>query len=105
MALTSATRNAAPRESFNAACACGLETTSQKPAEPLFVASQTSAAIGSATISVRYAVTKPSESAVEARSLGFRAAGAAATTSATLASCAANLPLDPRQDACVGVEE
>ena len=54
--------------SFSAATASGAETTPQKPAAPRPVDAQTSAAIGSATISDRKAVTNPSESAVDARS-------------------------------------
>ena len=87
------------------AIACGLETTSQNPVVPSFVDSQTSAAIGRATMSVRYAVTKPRERAVDARSLGLRAAGATATASTALASCPTHLPLDPGHHPVVRVEE
>ena len=55
--------------SFSAAIASGLVTTSQNPCQPPFVDSNTSAAIGSPTISERYVVTRPSERAVVALSL------------------------------------
>ncbi len=67
--LITAIANDAPKLSFRAATACGLETTSQKPADPSFVDSQISAAIGRATTIERYATTKPRERAV-ALSLG-----------------------------------
>src|SRR5437870_4005667 len=83
--------------SFRAATASALETASQKPPLPLFVEVQTSAAIGSATISDRKAVTKPRERAVEALSLAYpRIRGAATATAAALASSrASHLLLDP----------
>ena len=52
-ALSSATATEVHSVSFSAATASGLETASQKPAQPAFVDSKTSAAIGSATISAR----------------------------------------------------
>src|SRR6185295_15690171 len=45
--------------SFSAATACGEETTSQKPDQPLPVDFQTTAAIGSTTITSRKLVTNP----------------------------------------------
>ena len=57
--------------SFSAETACGDETTSQKPDQPLPVDLQTTAAIGSTTTTSRNVVTKPTcrERAVEALSL------------------------------------
>src|SRR5215210_2198053 len=55
--------------SFNAATASGLDTACQNADHPPSVDANTRAAIGSATISVRYVVTKPSERAVAAPSL------------------------------------
>ena len=67
--------------SFSAATACGEETTDQKPDQPFPVDFQTTAAIGSTTITSRNVVTKPTcrERAVEALSLRcWRAPGAPA---------------------------
>src|SRR5438094_2083112 len=73
--------------SFNAATASALETASQKPAPPLFVEVHTRAAMGSATISDRKAVTKPRERAVEALSLAYlRIRGPATAAAAALAA-------------------
>ncbi len=69
-ALTSETSSAAPRLSFSAATASGSLITDQKPCVPSLCADQTSAAIGSTTMIERKAVTKPSERAVAAPSLG-----------------------------------
>ena len=52
-ALTSATIPAIASVSFSAATPSGLETASQKLRAPSFVDAQTSAAIGSATITER----------------------------------------------------
>ena len=68
-ALISATIAATPSVSFSAATASGCVTASQKPWSPPARDAQTSAAIGSATITVRNAVTKPRERAVSALSL------------------------------------
>ena len=51
--LISATATEVQRVSFRAATASGLEATSQNPRAPAFADSKRSAAIGSATISVR----------------------------------------------------
>ena len=63
-ALTSVTTTARPNDSFSAATASSPLTTSQKPPAPSPRAAHRSAAIGSTTISVRYAVVKPSERAL-----------------------------------------
>ena len=52
-ALSSATAIEVQSVSFSAATASGLVTTSQNPSQPPFVDSNTSAAIGSPTISAR----------------------------------------------------
>src|SRR5687768_1799086 len=71
-ALSRATPNEVTSVSFRAATASGLETASQKDRVPSLDASQTSAAIGSATSTVRKVVTKPRDRAVEALSLEAR---------------------------------
>src|SRR5581483_12112349 len=77
-ALTSATTAAITSVSFSAATPSALETAAQKPEAPSSLDAQTSAAIGSATISERKPVTKPSERADEALSLAGTATAAAA---------------------------
>src|SRR5215210_1151729 len=120
-ALSSATAIEVQSVSFRAATASGLVTTSQNARAPPFVDSKTRAAIGRATISDRYVVTRPSERAVEALSLWILTGLETMSTvlmrigkanrrhknrqSTTLAGGAADLPLDPRQDPVSRVEE
>jgi hypothetical protein len=52
-AFVAAAAAATASVSFSAATASGLETTAQKPSEPLFVEAQARAAIGRATKSDR----------------------------------------------------
>ena len=70
-ALIAATISAATRLSSSAETACESETTLQKLDAPFARDSQTTAAIGSTTTAERKAVTKPSERAVCALSLGM----------------------------------
>jgi hypothetical protein len=65
-ALTATTTNATPNESLSAVAASGVETASQKPCAPALCACQTSAAIGSRTMTNRNVETTPSERAVVA---------------------------------------
>jgi hypothetical protein len=58
------TTNATPNESLSALAAAGFETASQKPWAPALCASQTSAAMGRATMTSRNVETAPSERAV-----------------------------------------
>jgi hypothetical protein len=80
-AFRSETIAEAARVSLSAATASGLYTASQKLCLPSLEASQTRAAIGSATITVRKVVTTPRDKAVAALSLEARTRGgfAAAT--------------------------
>src|SRR5215210_5679277 len=100
-ALISETTREAPSVSFSAATACGLETASQNPDVPSFDDSQPSAASGSTTRTLRNVVTMPRDSAVPAPSLDSRAGRA----TATLASDATYLSLDPGHDPLVRIEE
>src|SRR5262245_40091582 len=102
-ALISETTSDATSVSLRAATASGLEIASQKPCDPSFVDSQTSAAIGSTTKIVRKVVTMPRDRAVPVLSLGARTVRAAGA--ATLASDAADLALDRRHHAFFRVEE
>ena len=74
-AFRSETASDAPTVSFSAATASGLETASQKDCDPSLVASQTSAASGSPTMTIRKVVTKPKDRAVAALSFEARSAG------------------------------
>ena len=86
--------------SFSAETACGDETTSQKPAQPLPVDRQTTAAIGSTTMSSRKLVTKPTcrERAVEALSLRW-AAGAGRPGASVTVLASGNTRATPRSAA------
>ena len=95
-ALISAATSEAPSVSFSAASASGLVIASQKPARRSLVDSQMSAAIGSATTTVRKLVTKPRERAVDALSPA-NAARRDHRGWATLASGAADPALDAGQ--------
>jgi hypothetical protein len=65
-ALIATTTNATPNESLSALAAAGFEMACQKPCAPDLCASQTSAAIGRATMTSRNVETTPSERAVVA---------------------------------------
>ena len=67
-AFRSETASDAPTVSFSAATASGLETASQKDCDPSLVASHTSAASGSPTMTIRKVVTTPKDRAVAALS-------------------------------------
>jgi hypothetical protein len=84
-ALRSDTIAAAPSVSLSAATACGSVTASQKDCAPSLRASHTSAAIGSATITVRNRVTKPRDRGVAALSLGARARRGSTTAAVDIA--------------------
>src|SRR6188472_528529 len=108
-AVVSTARVALITDSFRAATACGEETTSQKPDQPLPVDFQTTAAIGSTTTTSRNVVTKPTcrERAVEALSLRCAAdAGSpgAGPVTALAASAHSERALDPLHDALARVE-
>src|SRR5260221_6742831 len=108
-AFSSATTTEAPSVSFRAETASGLEIAAQKPCDPAFLDSQTRAANGRTTMSVRKVVTMPRDRAVPAlslrsRPLGTRTARGGATI-ASLASDPADLPFDPGENTRALVEE
>src|SRR5262249_12793411 len=99
--FTATTATARPRVSFSAATASGFETAVQKWCSPPARASQTSAARGIRTTTLRYASASPpvviGEPRARRRALGRRAAGAT--------SGAPQPALDLRHHPVVGVEE
>src|SRR5262249_15013578 len=97
----------APSVSLSAATASGAVTASQKLCAPSLLASHTSAAMGSVTMTLRKRVTKPRDRAVAALSLDTRTrrGSAAETVDITLAGYAAHLTLDARHDPGLRIEE
>src|SRR5512145_2243775 len=94
--------------SFSAATACGEETTSQKPDQPLPVDFQTTAAIGSTTITSRKLVTNPTCRGSADVALPLRCAVAAGSPGASVRVLAASWHperrFDPLHDAALRVE-
>src|SRR4029079_12357541 len=104
-ALIRTTTTAAPNVSLSAATASGLDTMCQKPCDPLFFDSQTSAASGRTTTMVRNVEMTPRDRAVLALPPAptlreSRAAGAATV----LMAGAPHRPLDPAHPPGVRVE-
>src|SRR5262249_16691845 len=87
--------------SLSAAIACGSVTASQKPIRPAWPACQTSAASGSRTIRLRYAVTNDTPS----HGPGLGTAAGRGRLSARALSSAPVAPLDLRHDPVARVEE
>src|SRR5439155_11697681 len=99
-ALIPATTRETTRVSLSAEDASAAEIESQKESSPPLLEPQTIAAMGSKTIRLRYAVTRPKPSA---RPDGARSIGSG--RAAALASGASDLLLDPGHDPGLRVEE
>src|SRR5262245_29317155 len=92
---------------LSAETASGAEIASQKLWPPSLVALNTSAAMGSKTMTAKKVVTKPRDRAVAALSLETRARGSfrGGGSTATSASAAADRALEARHDAVLRIEE
>src|SRR5262245_29738034 len=102
-ALVRQTKTETTSVSLSAATACGSVTASQKPVRPSLPACHTSAASGSRTIKLRYAVTNETPS--HGPGLGTAAGRGRGRLSARVLSSAPVAPLDPRHDPRARIEE